>query len=148
MRNNLRNSERGQATVELALTIFIFLAFILVLADMVRICYHWVSLQYAVNEGARFASLGSTTGELDRSASIEAKIVEVAADLGVQDVSVTFQDDTGGGSAGTPLSFLKVQAMTPVTLNPLSGLLLKISGNYSGIYDVFAETYIRNEAFS
>ena len=141
--------QKGQSTVELALTILIFLAMMVVLADMVKICYEWVSLQFAVNEGARFGSLGETSGSLDREASIEAKVVEIAGNLGVSNVTVSFVDDTGGGTPGAPLTFYRLQAQTPVSLNPVSNLLLSFVGNYANqVYNVTAETLIRNEPFS
>ena len=137
------SDQKGQATAELALTIPIFLAFMLVLGDMVGICYNWVCLQYAVNEGARFGSLGKSSG------SIEAKVADVARALGVKtEVAVSLTDSVGGSTPGAPLTFSYLIAQTTIRLNPLSNLFLQVAGDYSGNYVVTAQALTRNEPFT
>ena len=63
------------------------------MTDMLRVCYNWLSLQYAVNEGARFASLGQGMAGLSQDESIEARVIEAASNLGVNDVTVSITDD-------------------------------------------------------
>ncbi len=131
--------QNGQAAVEFALSVLIFLAFLLVLGDMGRICYNWVGLQYAVNEGARFGSLGNSSG------AIASKVTTVAGGLGIKNVDVSFADSAGGATPGAPLTFYKLIGQTTVTLNPLSALLTKITGNNSGNYIVNVQALTRNE---
>ena len=132
-------NERGQSMVELALVIVIFLAVILVLGDMVRICYNWVSLQYAVNEAARLGSVDQD------SSAVSAKITTITDTFGVRNVTVSFLNDQGSATPGAALSFFTLTARTPVVLNPVSGVILSITGDYSGTYNVAAQTVIRNE---
>ena len=124
----------------------VFFAFMIVLTDMVRICYNWVSLQYAVNEAARFGSLGSSGGG-SRASAITDKVVDIAGRLGVHDVDVSFTDEAGGGTPGGGLSFYELQAQTLIVLNPISGVIFRITGDFSGTYEVTAKTIIRNEPF-
>lgn len=140
-------NRRGQAAVEFTLAFVIFIVFMIVLSDMVRICHRWVSLQYAVNEAARYGSLGST-GPGGRDAAIEQKVVDIADSLGVHGVVVTFLDDAGSASPGAPLTFYRLVAQTPVILNPLSSYVMAVTGDISGEYQVTAEAVIRNEPFA
>ncbi len=134
-------SQKGQAALEVAFAILLFLGAMTVMTDMVRICHRWVSLQYAVNEGGRYGSLGPRNGKTD----IEAKIHEVASQIGIQGVSVHFKDESGSMTAGDPLTFLHLSAQAPVVLTPISALLMQFTGDYSGTYSVTAETLTRNE---
>ena len=138
MTKRVRLGQKGQGAVEFALTVLIFLAFMVVLSDMVRICYNWVCLQYAVNEGARFGSLGQT------SADITKKVTDIASSLGVKNAQVSV-----GDLGSTPLSFSRLEASTDITLNPVSDLILGITGKYnSKPYHVTADTMVRNEPFA
>ena len=127
--------KKGQGTVEFALAVFVFFALMLVLIDMVRISYNWVSLEYAVNEAARIGSVSASTTD------VQAEVVEIASRLGVNTENITFS--TGGSASSS--GFYELQAQVPIVLNPLSGLLLKIAGNYDRNWTVTAETLIRNE---
>lgn len=97
IRNRI-SCQKGQGAIEFAMALIVFLAFMFVMTDMVRICLNWVSLQYAVNEGARFGSLISS----DRDSSITSRVQEIAAHLGMTGVNVTFESNgtsTSGGGA-------------------------------------------------
>ena len=133
--------KKGQGTVEFALAVFVFFAFMVVLTDMVRICYNWVCLQYAVNEAARIGSVSAPAGT-DRASVVSTEVTRIATHLGVKNVTIAFSD-----SGGSSLGFFELQAQSPIVLNPLSGLILKIAGDFDGTYIVTAETLIRNEPF-
>ena len=137
MRLKSRKAQKGQATIEYAFAALFFFAFLLFITDMVHIGYSWVTLQFAVNEGARYASLGQSGG--NRSSEIEAKVIEVASGLGVNDVSVNFINDS--------ISISEVEASTTINLNPLSDVILNFGGNYNRTYQIVANTAVRNEAF-
>ena len=144
MRTKLFSSnQKGQATVEMALATIVFAALMLVLGDTVGICYNWVCLQYAVNEGARFGSLGKTSSEITN------QVTTVAQALGVRTaVAVSFKDSAGGNTPGAPLTFTNLTAQTNVTLNPVSSVILQITGSHPVNYLVTAQALTRNEAIS
>ncbi|GEM_PF-1847360 len=143
-----RRSESGQAAVESAFSLLFFLAFLLVLADVSRICYNWVCLQYAINEAARYGSLGKKDGHENREQAIEKKVEDKAEELGLRDVKVTMIDKDGGATAGLPMTFYRLQAETKVKLTPLSEILAQLAGDVSGNWRVTVETLVRNEPFS
>lgn len=129
---------RGQATIEFTFAFLFFFAFLLIMTDMLRVCYNWITLQYAVNEGARFASLGQGMAGLSRDASIEARVIEAAGNLGVNNVTVDITNDS--------LSISEVAATTTVNLTPFSEIVLNFGGGYDRNYDVVARTAVRNES--
>lgn len=133
-----RKTQKGQATIEYAFAAIAFFAFLLIITDMVRIGYSWTTLQFAVNEGARYASLGQSGGS-NRSSEIEGKVIAVASSLGVNGVSVNFINDS--------VSISEVEASTTINLNPLSNIVLNFGGNYDRTYQIVANTAVRNEAF-
>ena len=70
MKQHSTRNKKGQATIEMAFTMLFFLVALFVLADLTRITYNWMVLQFAVNEGARFGSLGRTDSACDQNADI------------------------------------------------------------------------------
>ena len=133
MKGKLLFNRKGQGAVEFALSFVVFLAFMVILTDMVRVCYNWVCLQYSVNEGSRLGSVDSTV-------DIPTKVKSIASSLGLDSTKITIT--TSNASPGV---LNELQAVDAVTLNPISGLIFKITGNYSGTYNVTATTIIRNE---
>ncbi len=134
--------------IEMAITILFFLATLFVLGDLARIGYNWMILQYAVGEGARMGSLGKTdpgcAGATDvRSCSIETKVKDVAHELGVDDVTVSF----GATGAGDSLDFFTLVASRQVVVNNFTGLFLSVAGAHGGTFNVKAGTVVRNEPF-
>ena len=132
MKGRFPFNRKGQGAVEFAISFIVFLAFMVVLTDMVRICYNWVCLQYAVNEGARLGSVDSTV-------DIKAKVSSIAAGLGLNTTNLTVTTDSSPGVLN------ELQATEPITLNPVSSLIYGITGTYSQSYNVTATTIIRNE---
>ncbi len=148
MKHPLLFGKKGQATIEMSITILFFLVALFVLGDLTRIGYNWMILQYAVGEGARLGSLGKTdpacSGASDvRGCSIDKKVTDVAHDLGVDGVTVQFGTTGTGGS----LDFFTLVASRTVTVNNFTGVFLSIAGAHGGAYIVKAGTVVRNEPF-
>ena len=148
MKSRLSLDNKGQATIEIAITILFFLVTLFVLGDLARIGYNWMILQYAVNEGARLGSMGKTdpacSGSPDvRSCSIENKVKDVASNLGVDNVTVEFGSTGAGGS----LDFFTLVASQKLTINSFTGLFLQIAGAHGGVYTIKTGTVVRNEPF-
>lgn len=142
MNNKNFKNKKGQSSVEFSFTIIFFLIFILALTDMVRICYSWVSLQYAVNEAARSNSLG-------RDVNVRAQNIATALGIPLSNVQLLDLNDgpinTGQGNA---LTFVRVIVNSSVRFNPVSNALLGIMGYRNASFDIKAETMIRNEPFN
>ena len=139
---------KGQAMIEMSITILFFLATLFVLGDLARIGYNWMILQYAVGEGARLGSLGKTDPACSeaqdvRSCSIDKKVKDVAHDLGVDDVDVEF----GPAGAGGSLDFFTLVASRQLNVNNFTGLFFSIAGAHGGTYTIKAGTVVRNEPF-
>lgn len=134
---------KGQATVEFAFIVLIFFAFLFALFDMARICYNWSALQYSVNEGSRFGSIGNRN-----TAAISAQVNATAASLRIPAPAIQILDFNNVpivNQGSNPLVFFKLRADNVVNLNPVSAMMLALMGNRGGIYNVRAETVIRNE---
>ena len=133
---------KGQSAVEFALVIIFFIIFLIALTDMVRICYNWVSLQYAVNEAARESSLNRNGRTL---------VDTIATNLGISTADVTLIDvETNlpiAVGSGSPLKFVKLRIHNQVLLSLPSAFVLQLMGNPKGTYDFNVETIIRNEPF-
>ena len=127
--------QRGQATIEMAFALLIFGIFMLIITDMLRIGYSWITLQYAVNEGARIASLEQGFDSGGRIAAIQSRVVDVATALGINNVSVSVDDST---------SVAEVEATATVNLTPFSDLVLNFGGNYDRTYNIVAQTAVRS----
>ena len=146
------SNRKGQAMVEFAMTTLFLLGFVLVLASAWRICMNWTSLQFAVNEASRFGILGKTDpNQPTREASIRQRIEDAATNLGVNTpITVTFYniDGTPTAIAGNPANFVRVQAATEIMVDPLTGILLDMFGDYSNSnLRIVADTLVRNEPF-
>ncbi len=70
------NGQCGATVVEVALTLFIFIAALVTCIDAARICYAATSLQYGAYRGARYASLLASNPGYTREQSILRKIRE------------------------------------------------------------------------
>ncbi len=75
-------SEKGQATVELALSLTILVFFIFAIIDFGRIFHSYLSIEHASREAARIASLGATDSEVVQIAKQSAPSLN-SNDLGI-----------------------------------------------------------------
>jgi len=140
-------NQRGQAMVEFAIAIIFFLACLLMLGDLTRICYTWVSVQHALQKGTRWASLGQTLPPLNRVESIKQRVRDVANQLQINLDEVTVSSNGLPDSAGLPNDFLTVTATENVTVNHLTGIFLRFVGDHGGTYVVSGSATVKNEPF-
>lgn len=144
----------GQATVEFAMTFIIFAAMLMGLAEMSRVCYSWVSLQFAVSEGGRQAMLGTKTASKTRAQIVADTIVQKAQIMGlpVTPGTVKFYDLAGTDLAGNPGAagdFVEVRASARLTPLPLSEAIIGWTGDsYKRLFNITARTVVKNEPFS
>ena len=147
----------GQSTLEFAWACMFLFAVLYAMTDMVKICYSWVSLQYALNESTRKNSLGSQNAAT--IASEVAKQLGVNADIDIYDNTETIVSHYSAATglethpttkrpSGDPSSFIYLKAHSVVHLGFVSDLIFRILGKTSGVFDVYVGTIIKNEPFS
>ncbi len=138
---NLRNS-RGQAIAELAFTFailsFMFLGFL----DFSRIFYTQLATEFAINEGARYGSLGTTQGPFTRVESIKNRTQKVAERFGIQIDSIRVSASQVEDSAGQPGEFFSIEVDERVDLGPV---LSHMAGSFINV-NSYVEA--RNEFFA
>ena len=130
----------GQAIVEMAFALIFYAAFLFAIADLAKITYTWTSLQHVVNDSGRWGSVQTTTN--NRTQMIKDRIISAAAALRV---TVQANDITVGSGINQSLGYFNLKATANVNVSPLTGLLLTMFGNHSGVYRVTSESIIRNE---
>ncbi len=144
MKKHILSGRRGQAMAELAVTIMVFFMFLLALADIVRIYNTWMTMQFAVNEGARWGSLGNTTTGLGREDSIRQHI---AARMNQFNMPISAGDVVidPPGAPNIPLALYRVSVSRNLPVSPVTAAVLGITGNNTS--RVSAEVMTRNENF-
>ena len=150
MGKNILGNQKGQSTVEFSFAFLILIVLVFALGGLAEITYHWVIMQYAASEAARYGSLGSTDPGLSREASIQNRVNEITNAMGVDDVIVTFQDESGGATAGLGSQHFAMTLSRPLQLIPFVGNILQFAGlapTAIPIYQVTVRTVIRNEPF-
>lgn len=149
---------KGQATVEFAVTFIIFISLVLGLAEISRICYSWISLQFAVSEGGRQAMLGTTSGG-SRELMVINTIRQKAAIMGLKVDQVSFYKLEPGpagtvvrqqtADAGGEGEYLEVQAKTTLKPMVLSKVVIGwIGTSYQKLFNITARTVVKNEPFA
>lgn len=128
---------RGQSAVEFAFALAFLLAMLFIIWDMTKICYHWVSLNMAVDKAGRY---GKTVQETVRAGEVEAEVIRVAGGLGIAlaDGDVTIETE------GTTM---QINATHNVSVTPLTGLLFAVVGDYGTNFTVSVTEVIQNETF-
>lgn len=146
---------KGQATVEFAITFIIFVAMMVGLSEISRICYSWVSLQFATSEGGRQAMLGSKTDTTPtgRQTFVVNTIRQKAATMGLHTpIDVTFfslNDVSLGATPGASDTYVEVRAKTKLRPLPLSEAFIGWTGDsYKQLFNITARTVVKNEPFS
>ena len=142
--------------IETAFMIVFFLAFVLLLSDGVKMCYDWISLQYAVNQTSRWGILGLQDSGMTHQASMIARVQQTATELGLpgNQVRVRFYNpsDTSGvennSMVNSPENFLVMRADLDIT-TPFAGAFFNIVGDLGGPnFNLMAQALVRNEPFS
>jgi Flp pilus assembly protein TadG len=119
----LMKSEKGQATVELALTLTLLIFLIFAIIDFGRIFHAYLTLDHASREAARVASVGAT------DLTIQQRAKDSAPSLDTSQMSVSILSSNQTRSRGTyvtvkisyPIDFsiplLKDLSSGPLVLN-------------------------------
>jgi Flp pilus assembly protein TadG len=157
---------RGQATVEFALLLPLFLAFVFVLFEVGRLFGSWVLITNAAREGARFAVIQSSSCPNTASciSSIQSRVQQVAQFLSVQTVNCQSNQPPSGSSSCVSVfyssststdcptdsstdNFYCVQVAYNVqTLMPITGQIPWIGSiNYPGFIEVVGFSKMRAE---
>lgn len=76
MRNKFKNSSPGQAVLELALVLPVFLLLVFGIVEMSRIGYSYVTLSNAVRSGTRVASVGGLDTDIANTIADSAPLLD------------------------------------------------------------------------
>lgn len=116
-------NEKGQATVEMAFALVIFVLLLFAIVDFGRIFHAYLTLEHAGREGARIASLGATDTEVVDS------IKASASTLDTNNITFSITPALTKRTSGT---YVTIQLSYPVSFSVLtlknsseSGLTLK-----------------------
>jgi Flp pilus assembly protein TadG len=67
-----QTTKKGQAMVELALVLFLFLVIVMTIFDIGRAVYYYTAVQNAAREGARYGSINQSTVGIQNAARSKA----------------------------------------------------------------------------
>ena len=122
--------ERGQALVEFALIVPIFLLLVFAIVDFGMGFHAWITVTNAAREGARVGAVGAD------SATIQGKVTDTTVSLDAASVTTTVTNAQGApGEAVTVKVDYDYQLITP-----LSSIMGMVSGNTLGPNIVFSST--------
>lgn len=116
----MMKSEKGQATVELALSLTVLIFIIFGIIDFGRIFHAYLTLEHATEEAARVASLGKTDAEIVNIAK------QAAPSLDVSRINVIVSPSKQSRTTGTyvtvnltyPISFsIPLFSSKPLTIH-------------------------------
>jgi len=127
VRDNNGVRERGQAMVEFALIIPIFLLLVFAIVDFGMGFHAWITVTNGAREGARIGAVGAD------AATIETKVRDTSASLDGANLGVTVTN-----AQGTPGDAVVVDVTYDYQLiTPLSSIMGFVSGNTLGPNIVF-----------
>lgn len=143
-RNGRRLGRSGQAAIEFGLITLVSFALMLAIFDIMRVCYSWAAIQYAVNEAAR---AGIINGQMP---TVTAQFNAIARQVGVPGATLALYDlnatAIAAGAQLPPSSFFCLEARAKVPLNILALLRQKWISQKN--MEVVAKTIIRNEPYA
>ncbi|WP_250645561.1 TadE/TadG family type IV pilus assembly protein [Salidesulfovibrio onnuriiensis] len=127
-----RRSREGMTTLEFALVLPVLFILLLCLVEMGTICYSWLTLQRAAQDGARFASTGQGYEEGTRLTQIQEKTGSMLSVLrdGNKEIIIRSWPDmaaTGegiSGNAGEPCQIVEV--MVTYDYEPFTPLIAQV----------------------
>ena len=130
-----RSKEKGQAFVEFALTLGLFLLLVLGIIEVGRLLFYYSAITTAAREGARYGSaaggLAGSQHYYEDCAGIIGAATRVGQFAGVRawNVQVTYDDGTGNskGNCGSPTSEIELGDRIIVQVDgdyhPFAGLI-------------------------
>ncbi len=92
--NTFRLRARGQAMVEFALAVPLFLLLVIAVVEARRVIFTFGTLAHAVNEGARLAALPSTANV----AAVKDRVVKTATVVGIDEGNIEVEVEDYSGS--------------------------------------------------
>ncbi|WP_169823171.1 TadE family protein [Anaerobacillus alkalilacustris] len=101
-------SQKGQATVELAITLTILVFLIFIIIDFGRIFHAYLTLEHAGREGARVASVGGTDTDVIQ------RVKESAPSLNTNQITISQIPSKVGRTRGT---YVTIDLAYPITLS-------------------------------
>ena len=140
----MRHRNGGQALVEFALVLPVFLLIIMGIVDAGRLIYTYNTVANASRDGARVAIVNQSTDGTDTCDTTSASAwstgcaIQSAIALGLtdSDVDVEYRDPTDSGPCTTPL----IGCIAAVTVTATYQALTPIIGQILGPIDVSATT--------
>lgn len=126
IRKRNKDGEKGQALVEFALLVPIFLLLLFAVVDFGMGFYSWITVTNAAREGARLGAVLATEQEIEDRVYLTSDLPNEAAKM---TVTVTNAADTGGD----PGESVVVEVNYDYDLiTPLAGFVQMLSGNALG----------------
>ncbi len=144
-----RKGQEGQCLVEFSFNLVLAAMLLAGLAGVAQIGYHWVVMHYAASEAARFGSLGKADPGMTREESIRNRVTTLAHDLGVDDLTIEFVDESNGATPGQASEYFVLRLSRPILLHPVILTLFELAPGSppASEYQMRVQTVIRNEPF-
>lgn len=133
--------QKGQAAVEFALIVPIFLIVLFIIVDFGVGLSNWISLTNATREGARYGAVGASSDEI-RQRVLDKSTQLIGSDLDPSQISVEYVDSDGDGSVDrgesvvvrttydydliTPLRQLMTLTFGSITFNSCADMRLEL----------------------
>jgi uncharacterized membrane protein (UPF0127 family) len=129
----------GQTTVEFCMGLAIFVVLFMAIADMTKIGYNWMALQYSSNRGIRSAKMMPGVMDSEEKAerireSVQTYAQNMGMTLDIENIIVDINGNT-----------IYVESFKSVTLSPLVGMLAAFGGGNGGTYTLRTKEIIRND---
>lgn len=112
-------SEKGQSLVETALVIPILIILLFGITDFGRVFHTYLTLDHAGREGARWASIGKSTGE------VKARVLSSAGGLDTSKLGVTVASSGNSGDDATITLTYPFEFLTPIVGQSLKKINVK-----------------------
>ena len=125
-RENGQKGEKGQALVEFALLVPVFLLLLFAIVDFGMGFYSWITVTNSAREGARFGAVQASTDDIIQR-------VKDTSDLINEDAKMTVTVTNAADNGGDPGESVVVQVDYDYDLiTPLASLIAFISGDTFG----------------
>ena len=125
-RENGQKGEKGQALVEFALLVPVFLLLLFAIVDFGMGFYSWITVTNSAREGARFGAVQASTDDIIQR-------VKDTSDLINEDAKMTVTVTNAADNGGDPGESVVVQVDYDYDLiTPLASLVAFISGDIIG----------------
>jgi len=114
--------QKGQAAVEFALIVPIFLIVLFIIVDFGVGLSNWISLTNATREGARYGAVGASPTEIEQRV-LDKSTQLIGSDLDPAQITVQYVDEDGDGSVDRGESVVVRTTYDYSLITPLGQLL-------------------------